>query len=308
MNILIIGTGQRANGYIKNILSMKLDNIHFYIHDIDEKRSRFFKKKLDERTKTESFIIKNIRDITTSIDLVFICTPDNTHYKIFKLISTLCKNIVLEKPMCLTLNECNNIIKLKNENNLNIFIPFVLRYSNFFKKIKELINTIGEITHFYYKTSLDFKHTASYYRRWHRKRENSGGLLLTKGCHDIDMIHFLLSIGYNEKYSFGNIKTFEKTNMMGDNCSKCQYKCDYRFNNGYVFMTDSDTNNPINFDKCIFGKTEIPWWGLMISNKGISSNPKKVPSIKNPTSKKIEFYRKIFCYNHFFSFKYNFFS
>ena len=42
----------------------------------------------------------------------------------------------------------------------------------------------------------------------------------------------------------------------------------------------------LNFDKFIFGKTEIPWWGLMISNKGISSNPKKVPSIKNTTSKK----------------------
>ena len=37
----------------------------------------------------------------------------------------------------------------------------------------------------------------------------------------------------------------------------------------------------LNFDKCIFGKTEIPWWGLMISNKGISPHPEKVQSLKN---------------------------
>ena len=52
----------------------------------------------------------------------------------------------------------------------------------------------------------------------------------------------------------------------------------------------------LNFDKCIFGKTEIPWWGLMISNKGISPHPEKVQSLKNisPPSNKDEL-RSFFC-------------
>lgn len=66
-------------------------------------------------------------------------------------------------------------------------MPFVTR-------IKELIHEgcVGDILSVHFEWMLDTEHGADYFRRWHRKKENSGGLLVHKATHHFDMVNWLI--------------------------------------------------------------------------------------------------------------------
>ena len=259
LKVSFIGSGQRSFGYIKVIQKFFTKEISVIcIYDIDSQRVKDFSKKVKNVLKLNiipyygeisKFFIAN-----TDTDVIFICTPDNTHVDIVEKCVTHSniKNIVLEKPTHISREQGIKLDSLVSKNNLNIFVPFVLRFSPFFQKIKELLPMIGAITRFDYKLDLSIPHSTSYYRRWHRHKEKCGSFLITKCCHDIDIVTWLNGDKESDSLAFANVRTFDKKDM--GNCSSCDLDCRYRFdkNKAYVFMTDVDIEDPINFDRCIY--------------------------------------------------------
>ena len=77
-----------------------------------------------------------------SINLVSIASYDDTHYKYIMKCIRYNKNIIIEKPMCLTLEQLKKINKsLKKNKKIKITSNLVLRVNSLFKKVKSLINT-----------------------------------------------------------------------------------------------------------------------------------------------------------------------
>ena len=251
VNVGIIGCGQRAWGYVKRFDA--LEHLHLVaVCDTDGNRSRFFASEVDRiyKLKVKSYTDTQSLIDNEDVDIMFICTPDHSHLHVFKQICNDIKNIVIEKPMCISMNECKELDCIKQEQKVNVFVPFVLRFSNIFRRMNELLPKIGNITRFDYKLDLNNKHSASYYRRWHRKRKNCGSFLLTKGCHDIDVILWMNGAGFNDVKMMGNVRVFNPRNRT--QCSSCDDDCKFRFAGGYVFMTDKDIEDCHRFDACIF--------------------------------------------------------
>lgn len=71
-------------------------------------------------------------------------------------------------------------------------VTFNYRYAPYHTKIKELIESdvIGDVFSIHFEWLLNTQHGADYFRRWHRNKHNSGGLLVHKSTHHFDLVNF----------------------------------------------------------------------------------------------------------------------
>ena len=102
------------------------------------KKNKYFKKKFPKKqiTNNENHIFKN-----KNINLVSIASYDNDHFRqIIKSINTR-KHIIVEKPMCLNLEQLKKIFHMiKKNSKIKMISNLVLRTNSLFKTFKNKIN------------------------------------------------------------------------------------------------------------------------------------------------------------------------
>ncbi|MDR0219726.1 MAG: Gfo/Idh/MocA family oxidoreductase [Enterobacteriaceae bacterium] len=131
------------------------------------------------------------------IDAVYIATPPSTHKEYTLLAAQAGKIVYVEKPMALTLAECNEMIAACQKYNVPLFVAYYRRALPRFIKIKELINS-GAIGIPRIVTCQLFRELESRYHDpdnlpWFVKPEISGGgLFVDLACHTLDILDFLL--------------------------------------------------------------------------------------------------------------------
>lgn len=152
------------------------------------------------------------------VDGVFVCTLDETHVEIVTALAPLGLHILCEKPLALSLGDCLAVYKAlspgprasgangiasssspSSSGGAKIFsIGHVLRYSPhniLLRKLLLLDRVIGDIVSLEHTEPVGWWHFAHSYVRgnWRRATALGDGSLLTKSCHDIDFIMWLLS-------------------------------------------------------------------------------------------------------------------
>ncbi|MDA0286433.1 MAG: Gfo/Idh/MocA family oxidoreductase [Actinobacteria bacterium] len=125
------------------------------------------------------------------LDLVVISTPPNSHFQWAKEALNRNINVVLEKPMALTADECDELIKLANDKKLLLVVYQNRRFDADFVTMRSLIRSgvIGEVY------QLD-TFVGGYSRpcdHWHSDSKVSGGAIFDWGSHFIDQILNLIS-------------------------------------------------------------------------------------------------------------------
>ena len=128
-------------------------------------------------------------------DAVIITTPDATHAQY--VVQTLGAGVraISEKPLCVDAKQCREILHAERENSgrAECFVTHNMRYTPSIAEMKRLIDegAIGEIKSINFHENLDRRHGADYFRRWHRIKKNSGGLLLQKSSHHFDCLNWI---------------------------------------------------------------------------------------------------------------------
>lgn len=125
------------------------------------------------------------------LDAVFITTPDFLHEEQAIAALETGKTVYLEKPMAITLEGCDRILEASRNNGNRLYVGHNMRFFPVMQKMKELIDTgvIGEVQAIWCRHFVDFGGDA-YFKDWHAEQRYATGLLLQKGAHDIDMIHW----------------------------------------------------------------------------------------------------------------------
>jgi predicted dehydrogenase len=124
------------------------------------------------------------------IDLVVVSTPPNSHYKWAKQALSLGLHVMLEKPMALTTQECDELMELAKSKNALLVVYQNRRYDLDYLTIKQQIETdqIGEL--FHYESFVGgYSKPCSY---WHSDATVSGGAIFDWGSHFIDQIMSLV--------------------------------------------------------------------------------------------------------------------
>lgn len=163
-------------------------------------------------------------------DAVILATGDDMHFEPMELAMKKGYDILLEKPMSNRVEECIDIVKMAEKYGVKVMVCHVLRYTPFFSKLKELIDSgvIGEVVDIQHNENIGNFHFAhSFVRGNWRNSDETSPLILQKSCHDLDILSWLLKGNPCKKIaSFGNLKYFRKENApegSADRCLECKY-------------------------------------------------------------------------------------
>jgi hypothetical protein len=172
------------------------------------------------------------------IDVVFITGPNYKHFNHINavLAYSSCKNMYIEKPLCVTLEE---FCQYKIPENINTFIGLTLRYSTMAKivveKLQEYQSRLGALKKAKAWNYVDFcRALTSYMMGWRQYISLSGGLLHEKCIHDLDLaLFFLQSLGIDPQNI--DIKTEASHNFFKK--SQKQMVIDYVLHNERIRKT-----------------------------------------------------------------------
>ncbi|KAI9149098.1 putative nad-binding rossmann fold oxidoreductase family protein [Paramyrothecium foliicola] len=158
----------------------------------------------------------------TKPDEVLVTTVDRTHHiYIVKALELGC-NVISEKPMTVDVPKCLDIFDAVERTKRNVRVTFNYRYAPHNTKVFELLRSgaIGKVTSVHFEWMLNTSHGADYFRRWHRDKRNSGGLLVHKSTHHFDLVNFWLQTRPLTVYAQGDLKFYGKENAEGRGVTK----------------------------------------------------------------------------------------
>lgn len=181
--------------------------------DLNEGLLDKFRERYRKRFNTEVHGYTDYREMLTreKPDGVFITSPDYLHEEqtLFAIGNGI--PVYLEKPMAITIAGCDRILQLAAECNVKLMLGHNMRYMGFVLKMKELIDAgaIGTVKAVWCRHFIAYGGDA-YFRDWHAERDKSTSLLLQKGAHDIDVIHFLAGSYTRQVSGMGGLTLYDR--------------------------------------------------------------------------------------------------
>ena len=158
-------------------------------------------------------VTRDWRDIVARDDLagVFVTTPDDLHVEPAVAALEAGKTVYLEKPMGITIEECDRILDAAAAHGGRLYVGHNMRFFPVMQKIKQLIDdgAIGEVQAVWCRHFIDYGGDA-YFKDWHSERRHVNSLLLQKGAHDLDLIHWFAG-GYTTRASaMGKLSVYDR--------------------------------------------------------------------------------------------------
>lgn len=166
----------------------------------------------------------------TKPDVVIVTTKDCHHHEYICRAMELGCDAITEKPMTTDADKCGQIIETQKKTGKTCTVTFNYRYSPPRTQLKEMLMSglIGNVTSVDFHWMLNTSHGADYFRRWHRNKANSGGLMVHKATHHFDLVNWWLSsvpssvfaMGKRDFYRPETAERYGLTNR-SDRCHTC---------------------------------------------------------------------------------------
>ncbi len=194
-----------------------------------------------EFTNSDEFFKQKI-----DLDLICISSMDKYHFDQAVKSINLGYNILLEKPIGQDINQIIELEKLAKSKNVLIVVCHVLRYTVFYKSLKDLIDKkeIGDVVNIVAREDVAFWHQAHSYVRGNWKYTNEcGPQILTKCSHDLDILNWLMADQVTNVSSFGaqnHFKKHQKPAGASDRCATCNSKDTCHFNANKFYQKSPD--------------------------------------------------------------------
>lgn len=168
----------------------------------------FYKKCGSDLRFTDDF-----REVAESdeIDVVLICTPDFLHTEHSIACLEAGKYVFLEKPLAINIPDCDRILETAERHGGKLYVGHNMRFFPVIRKMKELIDAgrIGQVEAIWCRHFVgdggDY-----YFKNYNSQKEYTTSLLLQKGAHDIDIIHWLAG-AYTERVTgMGKLSVYNR--------------------------------------------------------------------------------------------------
>ena len=161
-------------------------------------------------------------------DAVFLCTPDHLHYQ--PALAALEKgyHILLEKPIAQTWQECQDIARKAQVYGRIVGICHVLRYHPYFRKFRQIVENgeLGEIISINHVEGVGIERmTHAFVRGLWRRTEETNPMILSKACHDLDLMVWLTGRKCLDVSSYGSLKWFKEKNAPVGSTLRCTDGC-----------------------------------------------------------------------------------
>lgn len=232
MKLALIGAGQRGMIYSREACqSMEIVAV---VEPNDNRRKAAadeFQIPLEKQFES----VDEFYELGKICDAVIICSMDRDHYVQTMKALDLGYDILLEKPISPSPDECLRIQQKANEKGCKVIVCHVLRYTNFFMEIKKIIdsNELGKIITIQHNENIGNFHMAhSFVRGNWRRSDLASPIMMQKSCHDMDILAWLVDSEAKRISSYGSLTYFKEENAPADSaerCLDCKVAADCRF-------------------------------------------------------------------------------
>lgn len=161
-------------------------------------------------------------------DVVINTTMDRHHVASSIQALQLGYHMLLEKPMAVTLDDCESIANAAKQAGTIVSICHSLRYNDVYRTIREVLQSgrIGDIVSVDQLEAVEHIHQSHSFVRGNWGNEGrSSFMLLQKSCHDIDILFDLLKDRCVRVSSFGSLKFFTKAYAPNGAPERCLDGC-----------------------------------------------------------------------------------
>ncbi|MBU1012649.1 MAG: Gfo/Idh/MocA family oxidoreductase [Bacteroidetes bacterium] len=161
-------------------------------------------------------------------DAIIISTPDNLHYGPCMQALKMGYDVLLEKPISPSEQECRDILNLANKTGRIVAVCHVLRYAPYFIKLRQMVQSgsIGELISIQHLEPIQHIHMSHSYVRgnWHNSNKTTP-IILGKSCHDLDILRWIVDKPCERISAFGDLKWFKKENAPTGSTNRCTDGC-----------------------------------------------------------------------------------
>jgi len=175
----------------------------------------------------DPYCTKDYRELVArdDLDAIGVFTPDNWHatHAIAALASG--KHTFTEKPMAIATADCDAMLEAWQASGARFMVGMNMRYMSSFLTLKQIMDSgeIGDIRAIWVRHFVGMGGWY-YFHDYRANREGSTGLLLQKGSHDIDMIHFLSGRYTQRVTAMGALDYYGGSNPDDLRCEDCSEK------------------------------------------------------------------------------------
>ena len=203
-----------------------------------------------------------------SCDTVIVATKDAAHHEYIIAALEAGKDVITEKPMTIDGPKCRAILDAEERTGRRVTVTFNYRYAPYKTAVKQLLRdgVVGDIHSVEFRWFLDTVHGADYFRRWHRHKQDSGGLFVHKASHHFDLVNWWLDLEPQDVFAMGgrHFYTADRMTGRGERCSDCMARsdCPFYFDISHGRMkalyADNEHHDGYHRDQCVFsGSTDI---------------------------------------------------
>lgn len=150
----------------------------------------------------------------TKPDTVIVTTMDATHHLYIIRAMQLGCDVISEKPMTTDAEKLRAIYEAIEHTGRSLRVTFNYRYAPAYTALRDQImrGVIGRPLAVDFSWLLDTSHGADYFRRWHREKQNTGGLLVHKATHHFDLVNWWIDSYPQSVFALAKLAFYGKEN------------------------------------------------------------------------------------------------
>ena len=269
LKIAILGLGDRGMNY-GNLVQTCTDAEITAVCEKDPERLKLGQERFglpDSACFQDSAAFLSHRKLA---DVLFVCTQDRDHYPHTMAALEKDYHVLVEKPVSPDPEHLQEIIQKSLETNKKVLVCHVLRYSQFYRKIKELLNSgiIGRTVLIRHAENIGFWHFSHSFVRghWHKEGETSP-MILAKCCHDMDLLYWWIGAKFQSVSSNGQLTFYHPGNKpahAADRCCDCPLRETCLYDAELQYLGRQDHPQPL-----------FPWGTYAVTNLPGKENIKK---------------------------------
>lgn len=224
INVAVVGVGSMGKNHAR--VYSEIANL-IAVADINEKQG----KEVAERLGVMWY--KDYHDLLNmNIDAVSIAVPTKYHYTVAKDFIDHGKHVLVEKPLCLDMEEAENLVSLAKSAGIVLAVGFIERHNPVVRFVKEGLRNkkLGKII------SASSRRVSSF-----PSRIRDVGVILDLAVHDIDIMRYLVGSDVVSVYTVGG--------RNGESAYETHASITLKFRNGVVGYVEANWLTPMKVRK-----------------------------------------------------------
>ena len=215
----IVGTGSRAGMFVDAITTTYAEVAELVgLCDLSRTRMDWYCRQLEQRgmSAPPTYQADDFERMIAERkpDTVIVTTIDAWHHHYIARALELGCDVISEKPLTTTLDRLHRIEAALQGSGKSLRVTFNYRFAPAYARFRQLIadGAVGRPLLVDFSWLLDTSHGADYFRRWHREKENSGGLLVHKATHHFDLVNWWIASYPRRVFALGDLMFYGAEN------------------------------------------------------------------------------------------------